>query len=194
MDPFATLGLPPRFDLDPAEIERRYRDLQRAFHPDRSAGKPPAERRLAAAKAVEINEARRVLADDVARARALLALRGAPGEDPPASPELLMEAMERREALAAARARNDLAAARALGAEVRAELDRGRARLASLFAASGGEEAIGAELTRMRYQLRLLDEVDALEDRALEDRALEDQALEDQALEAPARRGPEPSR
>ncbi len=46
-NPFDVLGLPHRFDLDPAEIESRYRDLQRAVHPDRHAREAPAERRAA---------------------------------------------------------------------------------------------------------------------------------------------------
>ena len=35
VDPFATLGLPARYDLAPPEIEQRYRELQKALHPDR---------------------------------------------------------------------------------------------------------------------------------------------------------------
>ncbi len=67
-DPFDTLGVEPRFDLDLAALERRHRDLSRALHPDRYAGAPAAERRLALGRAIDANEALRVLKDPIRRA------------------------------------------------------------------------------------------------------------------------------
>ncbi|MDQ3032308.1 MAG: Fe-S protein assembly co-chaperone HscB [Myxococcota bacterium] len=168
MDPFATLGLPATFDLDAKDIERRYRDLQRTLHPDRFVGAPAPERRIALTKAVEVNEAYRTLRDDLARAKALLALRGhdAAG-DAPADPELLMEVMERREALSEARSSSDLDAARRLGAEVQRDADRARARLSDLFGKNAGLAEIAAVLTKMRYYRRFLDEVEVIEEEAL---------------------------
>src|SRR5688572_16078784 len=134
MDPFATLGLPRRFEIDPAELEQRYRDLQRTTHPDRHSHEPAATRRVALGRAVEVNEAYRVLRDDIARAAALLRLAGQPtSEHERADPELLMEVMELREGLAEARAAADLAQVRKLAAEVSAMRDRTRAALAAAF-------------------------------------------------------------
>lgn len=163
-DPFATLGLPARFDLEPAEIEQRVRELQRALHPDRYVGRPAQERRMSLAKAVEVNEAYRALRDDIARARALLAVRGIDvAEEQPAEPAFLMEVMERREALS--EARGDLDRVRALAAEVRRDADRARAEIARLFAdASSDPRAIAGVLGRMRYYRRFLDEVEAIEE------------------------------
>jgi molecular chaperone HscB len=166
-DPFSTLGVPARFDLDPVEIERRYRDLQKALHPDRHVDKPSVERRMALSKAVEVNEAYRTLRDDLARAAALLAMRGGQPRDKPADPGFLMEAMERREALAEARTGRDLAAVRRLADEVRAENARARASVAELFAEDGDTSTIADLLSRMRYHRRFLDEVDAIEEDAL---------------------------
>src|SRR5688500_11574646 len=122
-DPFAILGLPARFDLSPREIEQRVRELQKALHPDRFVGRPAQERRMSLSRAVEVNEAHRTLRDDLSRARALLALRGHSVADAqPADPELLMEMMERREALSDAR--GDAAKVRELAADVKREYDR----------------------------------------------------------------------
>ncbi len=116
MDPFDTLGLPPRFDLALTEIEQRYRDLQKTLHPDKYAQASASERRASLSHAVTVNEAYRALKDDLKRAEALL-LRfgGAPQNKGSAQdPELLMEVMELREALAECRAERDLARARKL--------------------------------------------------------------------------------
>ncbi len=42
MDPFATLGIEPRFDLDVRAVEARHRELSRTLHPDRYSGAPAA--------------------------------------------------------------------------------------------------------------------------------------------------------
>src|SRR5690242_15718215 len=112
-DPFDTLGVEPRFDLDPDKLAERHRDLSRTLHPDRYAGAPAAERRMALGKAIEVNDAYRVLKDPVRRAEALLRRAGVPvGEtvEPKPSQALLMDMMERREELADARRAKDLQA------------------------------------------------------------------------------------
>ena len=59
MDAFDVLGLPPAFDLDAALLEQRYRELQRALHPDRFVKAQASERRASLARAVSVNEAYR---------------------------------------------------------------------------------------------------------------------------------------
>src|SRR6188768_4067233 len=132
MDPFETLGVEPVFGLDLTILEQRHRDLSRALHPDRHAASGAAERRMALGRAIEVNEAYRVLKDPVRRAEALLSLRGVAtgeGKEPPASPALLMAVMERREALAEARQTKNEAALTRLIAEVHAEAQRAQAAL-----------------------------------------------------------------
>lgn len=167
-DPFRTLGLPARFDLDAAEIERRYRELQKQLHPDRFVGASAQERRVSLSKAVEVNEAYRALRDELTRARALLALRGHDAKDgQPADPEFLMEVMERREALAEARTSRDLEAARALASSVKGDADRARVELAELFERGAEPARIAEVLSKMRYYRRVLDEVEVIEEEAL---------------------------
>ena len=158
----------PAFGLDLPALEQRHRDLSRALHPDRHAGSGAAERRLALGRAIEVNEAFRVLKDPVRRAEALLALRGVQsgeGKEPPASPALLMEVMERREALAEIRHSKNQPALARLIAEVRAEEARVQHGLAKEFASSAGNSAeILKRIGELRYYRRFLEEAASIAD------------------------------
>lgn len=105
-DPFDTLGLPARFDLDRGAIEAAYLSRAAAAHPDHG-GTEAADVEGAIAR---LNAARGTLLDAEKRARALVArlsvgeavgVRGVAGEDralPPGFLETMMEARERMEA------------------------------------------------------------------------------------------------
>jgi molecular chaperone HscB len=166
MDPFATLGLAPAFDIDLTAAERVHRDLSRALHPDRYLGASATERRAALARAVEVNEAWRILRDPIRRAEALLALRGVvvrEGREPKADPEFLMEMLEQREALSEARAARDLGAVRTLAAAVEARARRAEASLADGFG-RGESATLLQTLGELKFFRRFLDEVSAIED------------------------------
>jgi molecular chaperone HscB len=174
LDPFTTLGLDARYDLDPSELEARYRELSKILHPDRHAQEPAGQRRMSLEKAVEVNEAYRTLKDDLARASALLALKGheiPEGKEPPADPMFLMEVMELREALSDARKAKDIDAVSALATKVRDMKREATREMAELFAAIDGPGAnlavVAALLTRLRYYRRFLDEVEVIEEEAL---------------------------
>jgi molecular chaperone HscB len=175
-DPFLTLGLEPRFDVDLPELEARHRELSRALHPDRYVGRPSAERRLALSRAIEVNEALRILRHPVRRAEALLARRGvelAEGEEPEPSEDLLMEVLELREELASARESGDLARVEELAGAVETREARVLQELSRAFEALDRDpidtpaEAvarIGEQLGELRYYERFLEEVRAIED------------------------------
>ena len=173
-DPFEMLGVEPRFDLDLDAIERRHRDLSRALHPDRYSGAPAAERRLALSRAIDVNEAFRVLKDPARRAEALLRRAGvAVGEtgEPKPPPALLLEMMELREELAAVAHAKDLAAIGKLGEGMRARREDVERRLGVALAgvdpgASDLQKVASALLLlgELRYIRRFLDEVSAIED------------------------------
>ena len=158
----------PRFGLDLATLEQRHRDLSRALHPDRHAGAGAAGRRMALGRAIEVNEAFRLLKDPVRRAEALLSRRGVAsgeGKEPPASPALLMEVMERREALAEIRQSKDEAALSRLIAEVRAIEARTQTTLATEFASPAPNNAeILKRVGELRYYRRFLDEAASIAD------------------------------
>ncbi len=99
-DPFALLGLPRRFALDPKEADTALLRASARWHPDRFALAPEAERLAAEDRMAALNEAHRVIADPWSRAEALLRLEGLPletGTDLRSSPEFLMEMMELKE-------------------------------------------------------------------------------------------------
>ena len=72
MTAFSLLGLPEKFALTADEVEAAWKKAIALVHPDRFAGRPAAERRVAEQWAGRIIEARDVLASDVGRATELL--------------------------------------------------------------------------------------------------------------------------
>ena len=99
---FELFDLPPAFELDAEQLQPRYRELQRQFHPDRFAAGPADVQRAAVARAADINTAFAVLKDPVQRARHLLALAGHPLDSEAATvsdTDFLMAQMELREQL-----------------------------------------------------------------------------------------------
>ena len=170
VDPFDTLGIPPAFEIDLPAVEKRYRELARVFHPDRHLGASPRDRRMALGKAVEVNEAWRLVRDPIRRAEALLRRRGLrleEGKEPKAEPEFLMEMMEQREALSEARQSGDPSAVERLAAAIRKRETDTIARITGAFAAaegSGSVDNVASLLGELRYYRRFLDEVSAIED------------------------------
>ena len=169
-DPFSLLGIEARFDIDLDDLSRRHRELSKALHPDRYAGAPAAERRMALSRAIEVNEATRALRDPIRRAEALARLRDLPvGEttEPKPSPALLMEMMEAREELAEAGAKKDVAALARLEVGMTTREGELLKRLTAAFA--GGAATLDEVLPRigeLRYIRRFLDEVSALREAA----------------------------
>jgi molecular chaperone HscB len=164
-DPFALLEVEPRFDLDMTLLEKRHRDLSRVLHPDRYAGSPSSERKQALGRAIEVNDAFRVLRDPVRRATALLARHGrhaGEADAPRADPALLMEVMERREALSEARRAGDRAAVRRLNDTVLARARAVESDIAASFAEQPPElERVETLVGELRYHRRFLDEAGA---------------------------------
>jgi molecular chaperone HscB len=175
VDPFATLGFARQYAIDKAQLDRRYRELQQALHPDRNTSAPASERALTLQKAVTVNEAYRVLRDDQKRAEALLQTFGATLAEQSADPEMLMEMMELREALSEARAAREVATVTQLASTVRDKADAAQRELASAFAAIESKSAprdasLAAAQTllgRLRYYRRFQEEVAQFEDEAL---------------------------
>jgi molecular chaperone HscB len=161
------LGISPKFDVDLQVAERAHRELSRALHPDRYASAPASERHSALVKAIEVNEAWRVVRDPIRRAEALLTLQGVRVDDKTAQgglrSEFLMQMLELREALAEARVSRDLNAVRAMAADVETRAKRSEEELASGFATGQGAPLISV-LAEMRFYGRFLDEVGAIED------------------------------
>ena len=99
---FELFGVPPRFAQDPAQLEARWKELQRQVHPDKFATQGAAAQRVAMQWSARINEAYRRLKDPLKRAAYLCELNGTPigAETNTSMPaEFLMQPMELREQL-----------------------------------------------------------------------------------------------
>ncbi len=178
-DPFERLGLAPSFAwgaVADEAVERAYRAQSRRFHPDRHAGAGARERRLALEWTTALNEARRVLRDPLSRAEVLLASLDPTLAQHRPSMEFLEQVMERRQALADARARGALGtpgtqgSVEALALEVEREREQALRRFASAYEelrhGGGGAAASPAllqareALCALRYHQRFLAEVE----------------------------------
>ena len=160
MDHFARLGLPAALDLEPATLDRAYFTAQRQWHPDRFVGRPPEERAKASTEAAGLNDAYRTLKDPLSRAVYLAGLNGVelPGDGKTIdNPDLLMEAMEAREALHEATTPE---AVDALAAQARQDMQQALAGLGTLFLRHD-KAAIRKALLRLRYLDKFAEEARA---------------------------------
>ncbi|MCF4164532.1 Fe-S protein assembly co-chaperone HscB [Zavarzinia compransoris] len=159
IDHFARLGVDRSYAVDPAALERAYFAAQRRFHPDRFAGRGAKEKTFSLQHATLINEAYETLRDPLARARYLLELEGRPlpGGDGQtiADPELLMAAMEWREALEEAETPDQIAD---IARRLVAETGEVEAALGTAFAAHDLDSAIH-EALRLSYLVKLGSEL-----------------------------------
>ena len=73
---FALLGTEPSFDIDLADLEARFRNRQRALHPDLYTLKPANEQELSASASAAVNRAYQVLKNPMERLRYILELEG----------------------------------------------------------------------------------------------------------------------
>lgn len=160
-DHFARLGLGRGYDVDAAELDRRYFALQRQLHPDRFVARSGRERAIAQSQAASLNDAYETLRDPLSRAVYLLKLDGIVVEREDGAtisdPELLTEAMEMRESLAEAA---DAAAVDAVAARMERERQATLARIAAAF--RGGDTGAAHKATlRLKYLVRLDDDIRA---------------------------------
>jgi molecular chaperone HscB len=135
-DYFSLFDLPRVYGVDPADVERRFRERSRVVHPDRFAKAEPRERRFALERATRLNDAHRVLRDWRQRAGYLLRLASQdPFGDPRAAhdPEFLEGQLALREALAVAQADGDLERIRRLASDAKESLGALELELRRMF-------------------------------------------------------------
>lgn len=75
-DYFTFFGLERRLDLDPQDLERRFRELSRQFHPDFYYNASPSERLASLERSSYLNDAYRTLRSPAARVEYLLVVEG----------------------------------------------------------------------------------------------------------------------
>lgn len=105
LNPFELFGLEKKFSIDLDALTAAHERAILKVHPDRFAGRPAAERRVAEQWSARINEAYAVLSDDVKRASLLCEMAGHPVDaetDTRMPMDFLLEQMAWREALESA--------------------------------------------------------------------------------------------
>ncbi len=158
---FDLFGLPPQFALDRAQLDERWKALQREAHPDRFAAQGAAAQRVAMQWSVRINEAYQRLKDPLKRAAYLCELRGQPvnaESNTAMPPAFLMQQMAWRETLEDTR---DPGALEDLADEVAAERKNIQQSLARLLDESGDAQAAVAQVRALMFIERFAAEVDA---------------------------------
>jgi molecular chaperone HscB len=111
-DYFAVFGLERKLVVNQADLQKKFYELSRQFHPDRNAGRGQGEQQFALDFTALLNDAYRVLRDPVRRAEYLLKQEGFDiGEQRSSNvpPELLEEVFELNEKLEELRAGDDSA-------------------------------------------------------------------------------------
>ncbi len=163
-DFFSLFRLPPRFQIDIAALEQAYRDLQSQVHPDKFVHLPEAERRLSVQWATHANEGYQTLRDPLRRARYLLSLRGVDTQEESntAMPvDFLMQQMEWREALEAARQARDDAALDGLEQERRQMERQLLATLARDLDEKHDDAAASGIVRKLRFLEKFAQEIGA---------------------------------
>jgi molecular chaperone HscB len=159
-DDFELFGLPARFAQDRAQIDARWKDLQREAHPDKFAAQGEAAQRVAMQWSVRINEAYRRLKDPLARAAYLCELRGAPieAEKNTAMPAaFLMEQMTLREALEEAQT---VEALEAMGEPLAKSRNEAFERIRKFLDDDGNPAAAAEQVRGLMFIERFAHEVD----------------------------------
>ncbi|MCI0428271.1 MAG: Fe-S protein assembly co-chaperone HscB [Nitrospiraceae bacterium] len=125
LDYFTCLGLPRRLTIDQRQLESKFYELSRAFHPDFYQNKSAAEQTISLDNSALLNTAYRTLRDPIERAEYLLDLEaGAVKEirnSPPA--DLFEEILELQETLSEYRAGGASETESPLRVKLRSELN-----------------------------------------------------------------------
>lgn len=162
-DAFDILGLAPRFDLTPGEIQRAYLALAAAAHPDRGSDGGGED-----GTSAKLNAAKQQVDDLEQRAALLLARLGGPSKEADRSlPNgFLMQMMEVRESVDAAQSSGDRAGVSKWLDWAEAARDGHLAAVGRAFAALSTPPttpelaAVRRELNAWRYIERMLEQIE----------------------------------
>lgn len=142
---FEIFDIPVSFECDINAIQQRYRELQKAVHPDKFVNSSDLEKRISMQHTSCINEAFNTLKNPVERALYLLKLKGLDinfDNETTMDAQFLIEQLELRESLAAVG--NDtesLDKLDVMGGEVKNKLSRLMLDFSSLYEADETEQA-----------------------------------------------------
>lgn len=164
---FELFDLPATYALDRERLDSAYRELQNKVHPDKFAAKSETEQRVAMQWATKVNEAYQTLKQPITRGVYLLQLQGIDAmsaQDTSIAPAFLMQQMEWREAIDAARNARDMAALDRLQTELEATYRAVDKELADLLDVDRNPAGATEAVRKLKFMDKLLAEVgDAFE-------------------------------
>ncbi len=161
---FELLGFEPTYEIDAAELRRRYLQNSRDIHPDQHGG-PDADAGLSLRTSARLNEAYRVLGDAVLRAEYLLEVVGGKSsrEDKTVPQEVLTQVLMLREEIEEARAAGNQDALATCRQQVQRLYDRALDGIGALAARLPGtdqeRQELRSRLNAVKYYQKLLDQV-----------------------------------
>ena len=175
MNFFELFNLPATFELDLRELDSRYRELSVQHHPDKFAGAEAKQRIEALETTAQLNQGYKTLRDPVLRAAYLLKLLGVDLDEEgertfQMDPRFLMEILELREKLDAAKQKADVPAAQEMGKQMAAREAQTHELLSKLFAEqqqapdSARLQKVAEQVAALRYFRRFQDEVSSIEE------------------------------
>jgi len=175
---FELFNLPASFVLDVRALDSRYRELSVQHHPDKFAGAEAKQRLQALETTAQVNEGYKTLRDPALRAAYLLKLSGVDIDEEgertfQMDPRFLMEILELREQLDAAKQKGDVPAAQALGKQMAAREKQTHELLSTLFVEeqqspdSARLQKLAEQVAALRYFRRFQEEVSAIEEGSL---------------------------
>lgn len=161
---FELLGIERTYDVDPADLRRRYLNVARSIHPDRFSGAADEAMRVSMRLSARLNRAAEVLGDALLRAEYLLELSGgaSAATDKSVPPDVLNDALLLREELDEVRAAADDGARAALRAGIQAKFDTLSAAIAAGARQLPGDDDVQRklriDLNAAKYYQRLLEQ------------------------------------
>jgi molecular chaperone HscB len=157
---FQLFGLQPRFNLELAQLEQAYRDIQSRVHPDKFVHANDAERLASMQAATQVNEAYRTLKSPLSRARYLLAQHHVDVQSESNTampPEFLLQQMQWREAVEEAADRPDELARLAL--RLSGEMQEYYSQLERFLDSEGDYAHAADSLRKLMFLDRLREEI-----------------------------------
>jgi molecular chaperone HscB len=164
---FDLFQLPINFQLDQAELAKRYHALQKVVHPDRHTAASATDQRLALQNATQINEAYNILRDPLQRAIYMLSLQGIQISAETATLQdsaFLMQQITLRENLAAIPQQTDpLTALDVLLADISEQIATQIAALTTWFVEPSAPQTACTIVQKLQFLQKVRQEAEAME-------------------------------
>jgi molecular chaperone HscB len=175
---FDLFSFSPSFEVGLRELDARYRELCQQHHPDKLGGADSKQRIQALETTAQLNQGYKTLRDPALRAAYLLKLLGVDIDEEgertfQMDPKFLLEILDLREQLDAARQKGDVSQALEMGKQMAAREKQTHELLSKLFAEqqqnpdSERLKKLADQVAALRYFRRFQDEVSQIEEASL---------------------------